>query len=137
MDYYTDFSPETRKAIYDAERYLKGETPNPPFRRRPVPLTPPRGEEKKRGRPRGASKACLASPPGTAVPGGPKKGKGIQSLLTSIPDAINRLTIIMGMFDAGNNSHNLINEGLNIIDLLLKHKAITPKQHEIIYNALK
>jgi hypothetical protein len=48
-------------------------------------------------------------------------------------ELMNDLKLICASIDAGNNNPELTNEGIRIIDSLLKLKVLSPEQHEKLY----
>lgn len=49
-------------------------------------------------------------------------------------ELVDKLELVIGSMQSGNNSTSQINEGIKIIDELLKIKKITPEEHEILFN---
>jgi hypothetical protein len=49
-------------------------------------------------------------------------------------EMLDDLELICGSLESGNNNEDMINEGISIIDELLKMKQINPEVHEQIYN---
>ena len=47
-----------------------------------------------------------------------------------------RFNILLGELEAGNNNDDIMNESMEIIDILLKHKDIDKSKHEQLYNVL-
>jgi len=65
-----------------------------------------------------------------------QKGTGIVSYkyYSSCDELIQRLNLLCGNRDAGNNSREVRNEIVSILDILLKNQYINTKQHKILYN---
>jgi hypothetical protein len=65
-----------------------------------------------------------------------QKGSGIVSYkyYSSCDELIQRLHLLCGITEAGNNSPEVRNEIVSILDILLKDKYIDSKQHKILYN---
>ena len=65
-----------------------------------------------------------------------QKGTGIVSYkyYSSCDELIQRLNLLCGNRDAGNNSREVRNEIVSILDILLKNQYINSKQHKILYN---
>ncbi|MCU7958158.1 MAG: hypothetical protein KZQ67_16375, partial [gamma proteobacterium symbiont of Bathyaustriella thionipta] len=61
------------------------------------------------------------------------KGGCIPTFYNDSDDLIDFLELILGSIDAGNNSINMKNKGIAIIDELLKLGAINKDVHEILY----
>ena len=63
-------------------------------------------------------------------------GSGIVSYkyYSSCDELIQRLNLLCGNTEAGNNSPEVRNEIVSILDILLKNQYINSKQHKILYN---
>jgi hypothetical protein len=48
-------------------------------------------------------------------------------------ELLNKLDIVTGEIKAGNNNKSIVNDGIEILDTLLKNSAITHDQHKTIY----
>jgi hypothetical protein len=63
-------------------------------------------------------------------------GSGIVSYkyYSSCDELIQRLNLLCGITEAGNNSPEIRNEIVSILDILLKNQSINSKQHKILFN---
>lgn len=62
------------------------------------------------------------------------RGNGYNAYCSCNPeDLVKHLEMICGSIEAGNNNQELKNEGINIIDSLLKQKQLSPENHEKFY----
>jgi hypothetical protein len=63
-------------------------------------------------------------------------GSGIVSYkyYSSFDELIQRLNLLCGITEAGNNNPEVRNEIVSIIDILFKNKYIDSKQHKLFYN---
>jgi hypothetical protein len=63
-------------------------------------------------------------------------GSGIVSYkyYSSCDELIQRLNLLCGNRDAGNNSPIVRNEIVSILDILLENKRINSKEHKKLYN---
>ena len=66
-------------------------------------------------------------------PDGEIKGQGFNSCSCDPKQLMDNLELICGSIEAGNNNQELINDGIGIIDELLKTKVLSPEKHEILY----
>jgi len=62
------------------------------------------------------------------------QGQGGIKIMRSADELVDKLEIIVGSRRAGNNSKEIINDGMEIIDTLLKEKAIDRVEHRTLYN---
>ena len=61
-------------------------------------------------------------------------GKGITyKYYSSCDELIERLNLLCGSKDAGNNSSEVRNEIVSILDILLNHGLIKPQEHNSLY----
>ena len=61
-------------------------------------------------------------------------GKGITyKYYLTCDELIERLNLLCGNKDAGNNSFEVRNEIVSILDILLNHGLIKPKEHNLLY----
>lgn len=57
-----------------------------------------------------------------------------KHILCDNPDKlVDRLELIVASLESGNNSNDLLNEGMSILDTLLQNKEITGEQHELLF----
>ena len=63
-------------------------------------------------------------------------GSGIVNYkyYSSFDELIQRLSLLCGITEAGNNNPEVRNEIVSIIDILFKNKYIDSKQHKLFYN---
>ena len=62
------------------------------------------------------------------------RGKGLNSICPCNPgELMDDLELICGSLEAGNNNQQLKNQGINIIDELLKMGGLSQENHELLY----
>ena len=61
------------------------------------------------------------------------RGQGFNSCSCDPEQLMDNLELICGSIESGNNNQELINEGIGIIDELLKMNVLPPEKHEILY----